>query len=64
MRLDLFDASGRHVRRLVDGLAAAGHHSADWDGRDTAGASVAAGVYLAQLWVDGATDTQKLVRLD
>jgi len=64
VRLDLFDASGRHVRRLVDGLAVAGHHTADWDGRDTAGAPVAAGVYLAQLWVDGATDTQKLVRLD
>jgi Zinc carboxypeptidase/FlgD Ig-like domain len=64
VRLDLFDASGRHVRRLVDGVAVAGHHTADWDGRDTGGTPVAAGVYLAQLWVDGATDTQKLVRLE
>jgi hypothetical protein len=63
VRLDLFDPSGRHVRRLADGAAAPGLYEAAWDGRDTRGARVAAGVYLAQLWVDGAVETRKLVRV-
>ncbi len=63
VRLDLFDAAGRHVRRLVDGGGAEGLYQVSWDGRDTRGNAVAPGIYLAQLWVDGAVETQKLVRL-
>jgi hypothetical protein len=63
VRLDVFDTQGRHVRRLVDGAAAAGTYEVAWDGRDVGGAASAAGVYLAQLRVDGAVATQKLVRL-
>ncbi len=63
VRLDLFDAAGRHVRRLVDGAAGAGFHSVAWDGLDSRGASVGPGVYLAQLTADGAVATQKVVRL-
>ncbi len=63
VRLDLFDATGRHVRRLVDGAVEAGLHTMAWDGLDTRGRAVAPGVYLAQLWADGAVETKKLVRL-
>jgi hypothetical protein len=63
VRVDLFDATGRHVRRLVDGVAAPGLHAVAWDGRDTRGGVVGPGVYLAQLWVDGAVETQKVVRV-
>jgi hypothetical protein len=63
VRLDLFDASGRHVRRLVDGVAAEGVYAVAWDGRDTRGGIVGPGVYLAQLWVDGAAETRKVVRV-
>jgi len=63
VRLDLFDAAGRHVRRLVDGAATTGLHTVPWDGRDTRGAEAAPGVYLAQLTADGQVETQKLVRL-
>jgi hypothetical protein len=49
VRLDVFDASGRRVRTVVDGAFAAGAHEAEWDGRDDAGRSVASGVYLMQL---------------
>jgi murein tripeptide amidase MpaA len=63
VRLDVFDATGRHLRRLADGVAAPGLHEVAWDGRDARGAAVAAGVYLAQLWVDGRIETQKMVRV-
>jgi murein tripeptide amidase MpaA len=63
VRLDLFDAVGRHVRELADGAAAPGFYEVLWDGRDTRGIPVAAGIYLSQLWVDGKIETQKIVRV-
>lgn len=47
--LDVYDASGRHVRALVAGAFAAGVRSAAWDGRDDAGRNVAAGAYWLRL---------------
>lgn len=47
-RLDVFDARGRLVRRLLDG-AAAGEGAAAWDGRDGAGRDLPSGVYLVAL---------------
>jgi hypothetical protein len=63
VRVDIFDVSGRHVRRLLEGVAEAGNHVRQWDGLDTAGKPSAAGVYLVQFEVNGATQTQKLIRL-
>ncbi len=47
--LDVYDARGRLVRRLSDGVLAAGRHEVVWDGRDDQGAPAAAGVYLYRL---------------
>ncbi|MBD3160996.1 MAG: S8 family serine peptidase [Candidatus Eisenbacteria bacterium] len=47
--LDLYDASGRRVRRLVDNGMAAGPQEITWDGRDDAGRRVGAGVYFYKL---------------
>jgi flagellar hook assembly protein FlgD len=63
VRLDLFDSSGRHVRRLIQGIAGPGSYTVPWDGRDTRGEMVAAGVYLAQLSVDGVAESQKILRM-
>jgi len=63
VRLDLFDAVGRHVRELADGAVAPGFYEVAWDGRDARGVPVASGVYLAQLWVDGKVETRKMVRV-
>ena len=46
--LRIFDASGRLVRTLFSGVAAAGRRTANWDGRDSRGVPVASGVYLAE----------------
>jgi len=44
--LRIFDAAGRLVKTLVDEQRAAGPHTVTWNGRDVAGRTAAAGVYL------------------
>ncbi len=61
--LEVFDASGRWVRTLVDEARAAGPQSARWDGRDARGAAVASGVYFYRLTTPGVSDSKKMVLL-
>lgn len=50
VRIDVFDAVGRRVRRLADGVTkSAGSHNVHWDGRDAFGRPAAAGVYFYRL---------------
>ena len=58
--LEVFDLLGRRVRVLVDGEQAAGSHTAEWDGRDGAGRSVANGVYLIRLRAGDASATRRV----
>jgi len=60
--LDVYSASGRRVRTLVDDAPRdAGSHAALWDGTDANGNRVASGVYLCRLEVDGETITKKML---
>jgi hypothetical protein len=52
-RLDIHDARGRLVRRLVAEDLPAGRHERVWDGRDDGGQAVASGTYFARLAADG-----------
>lgn len=61
--LAIYDASGRLVRTLLDDSFRTGVTSESWDGRDGAGHSVAAGVYLCEALAGDRRDTAKLVRL-
>ena len=63
LRLALYDLSGRRLRVLHDGEAAAGEQSHVWDGRDAAGAVASGGIYFARLEAQGRTLTTKLVWL-
>jgi hypothetical protein len=47
--LEIYDVTGRHVRTLLSGAVAAGHHTVQWDGRDERGSSVGSGVYFYRL---------------
>jgi phage tail sheath protein FI len=48
--LQVHDVGGRRVRTLTAGeVMAAGHHARSWDGRDDAGETLPAGVYLLQV---------------
>jgi hypothetical protein len=47
--LSIYSVGGRKVATVVDQDLAAGRHAAVWDGRDSSGHEVAAGVYLYRL---------------
>ncbi len=48
-RLEVFDASGRLVRTLLDGALSAGDHRASWDGDDESGRPAPSGLYYYRL---------------
>ncbi len=62
-RLTIHDVSGRLVRELAKGPRAAGAQSLDWDGRDSRGIPVSAGVYLVRLQGDAMQTSERIVRL-
>ncbi len=60
--LDIYEVSGRLVRRLVDGEEMeAGPREIFWDGSNEAGRPVASGVYYCRLTAGKETVTRKLV---
>lgn len=61
--LAVYDASGRLVRKLQDGVLQAGKYQAFWDGRADDGARVGSGVYFARLETNGTRFASKLVVL-
>lgn len=63
VRLVIYDAQGRQVRRLLDATRAAGPGRLLWDGRDDAGRSVASGTYLLRFEADGVIRSSKLTLL-
>jgi hypothetical protein len=64
VRVDVFDAGGRHVRTLVQDRLEPARYAVHWDGRDAAGRSVAPGVYFVALEASGRRLTQRITRLD
>ena len=63
VRLNVFDASGRLVRQLLVPSLSARSGAVDWDGRDSGGEPVAAGIYFAQLSVGRDLVSRCLVRV-
>ena len=61
--VDVLDVSGRRVRRLVSGSLSAGEHRAAWDGRDDAGSSVRAGVYLTRVRAGNVESVVRVLRI-
>jgi hypothetical protein len=60
--LDIYDARGRLVRRLLDGARSAGTHAVRWDGTDDQGREVASGVYFYRLDAGQQVLTRKMLR--
>jgi hypothetical protein len=58
VRIEIFDARGRSIRQLVNGVQAPGSYEAIWDGRDGQGRRVNSGVFFYRLQV-GATKLQR-----
>ena len=63
VRLTVFDVTGRRVATVVDGAMLAGRHSAAWSGRDSAGRTVASGVYFYRLDIGSWSKTKRMLRL-
>ncbi len=61
--VDVYNALGQKVRTLVDQTQTAGKYRVMWDGTDSRGHSVASGVYLYRVSVDGSTTTKKMLLL-
>jgi len=61
VELSIVDPTGKRVATLVDGLRSAGDGQVVWDGRDTQGRVVAAGVYFALLRGENSHSSQKIV---
>ena len=61
--VEVYDARGRLVRELVDGVLDAGSYSERWDGLDSRGTAVHGGVYFVKMRAGGYESTSKLVKL-
>lgn len=59
--LEIFDATGRRVRRLFSGTETAGRHQIDWDGRDDGGFPVGNGLYYYHLETPRFANSRKIV---
>jgi hypothetical protein len=62
VKLSVYDASGKFVRRLVVATQDPSNYSVLWDGRDQAGRKLANGVYVLRLDADR-TVTQQILML-
>jgi len=63
VELGVFDLAGRRVAVLATGEAAAGSHTATWNGRDEDGRAVGAGTYVVRLATAGGVGTRKVTLL-
>jgi hypothetical protein len=62
VELDVFDSRGRRVRTLLREEQVRGDHRERWDGLDTHGQAVAAGVYFLRLQVAGPGIAERALR--
>ncbi len=62
-RLEVYDVAGRRIRVLRDGRSPAGRNAESWDGRDGSGHFAASGLYFVRLEANGATATERIVRI-
>ncbi len=61
--IDVFDASGRRIRRVLDADLPAGANQARWDGTDAHGARVSPGVYFYRLEAEGSAFVRRTIVL-
>lgn len=64
VRIDIFDATGRHVRRLVDGVQPAGEYKIAWFGADDQGHAVPNGLYFYSMEANGQKQVRKMLIVD
>ncbi len=63
VRIDIYDASGRSVTSLFDGVSAGGVVEVQWNGRSTDGTPAGSGIYFCRLTAGKQTITRKMLLL-
>ena len=63
VRLQVFDTTGRLVRRLVEAEMGEGEHLIPWDGKDDRGHTCASGAYNCRLEAGGVRLSKRLILL-
>lgn len=63
VRLDIFDASGRLVRNLINERYKAGYYQVTWDGKDINNQSVSGGIYFYHLIAGNYKTEEKMILL-
>ena len=63
MNVTVYDMLGRVVNTLVQESQTAGYKSVIWDGKNTNGKPVSAGIYLYQIQAGEYLQTKKMVLL-
>ena len=64
VELDVYDVSGRCVRRLLNDSRAAGYYEAAWDLREDNGKRVCAGAYWIRMRATGVEATKRVIVVD
>jgi hypothetical protein len=64
VKVDIFDAAGRHIRSLVNGTMQAGEHQIRWFGDDDAGRHVPAGLYLYSIQAGDEAASRKMLMVE
>jgi len=62
-KIDVYSVAGRKVATVVDRDFPAGTHSVDWNGADSAGRQVPAGIYFYRIEAGTDTSTKKMILL-
>ena len=62
-RMVIYDVMGRQVRELVNRDLPAGYHTVRWDGTNSRGLNVSAGLYICSLSTGSFNKTMKLILL-
>jgi FlgD Ig-like domain len=61
--INIYDAAGRLVRSLVNGVVEAGSHNVSWNGVDNHNSPVSSGVYFYRLTAGKFSETKKMTLL-
>tara|TARA_Y100000588_G_scaffold395316_1_gene523106 strand:- start:32362 stop:34911 length:2550 start_codon:yes stop_codon:yes gene_type:complete len=61
--LDIFDISGHYITNLKKGYTQRGNYSIEWDGEDSEGNSISAGIYFCTLSFENKNITHKIILL-
>ncbi|MDC0215353.1 T9SS type A sorting domain-containing protein [Candidatus Marinimicrobia bacterium] len=61
--LVIYDLMGREITKLMNGAMDAGYYSMQWNGKNSFGSTVSAGVYFYQIQINGFVQTKKMLLL-